>query len=162
MSALKNMVNDLNDVIEQTYHLEQQIYKWTQTVNANKEKISKAMGRKNRLDVRVDEQTMFSVNKRVDTNIKFFEDQLARKLDKKKFKQVTNKKLEVENIRGLISFLKSYGVDPNEFKNYIKTSHEVDIDEIERLIEIGEIQIEDLHGCYSAEFNEEIKVRRSK
>jgi hypothetical protein len=161
-TKLKEMVSEINDIVEQTYYLEQKIYEWSQTVKANKEKISKSMGRNTRLNVRVDKQTEFSVSKKVDTELEFFSDSLSQKLDKKVFNRVTNKTMTIENINGLVKFLKSYGVDPKEFKNFIKTSREVDVAEVERLIDLGEIQIEDLQGCFKAEFSEEIKVRKSK
>jgi hypothetical protein len=161
-TKLKEMVNDLNDIIEQTYYLEQKIYEWSQTVEKNKEKISKSMGRNTKMSARVDEQTLFSVSKKIDTSIEFFSDALSQKLDKKMFNRVTNKTMTIENINGLVKMLKSYGVDPKEFKNYIKTTRHVDIEEVERLIDLGEIQIEDLQGCFKAEFSEEIKVRKSK
>ena len=120
------------------------------------------MGKRNHLDVRVDEQLQFSVSKKVDTKLEFFEDQLTAKLDKKLLKRIVNKKIEIDDLEGLVKFLKSYGVSPKEFKQYIKSSKEIDMDEIDRLVEIGDIQIEDLQGCYKVEFDEEIRVKKTK
>lgn len=161
-SKLKQMVSDMNDIVEQTFYLEQKVYEWGQKVAANKSRISKAMGKRNSLNIKVDENLSFDVTKRVESSLEFYPDQLTQKLDKDILKKVIKKTVIVKDQNGLVSFLKSYGVSPREFKRFIETTKEVDVEEIDRLVEIGEIQIEDLQGCYKVDFDEEIRVRKSK
>lgn len=159
--AVKKL-EELNDIIEQTYYFEQKVAEFQKKIEANKAKISQELGRKNRFEAKVDENTQFVVTKNVKTNLEFFEDQVQAKFDKKTYNKVINKTVVVENLSGLIKWLKRYGADPKEFKSYIKTIKEVDPHKIDQLIEIEEIKIEDLQGCYKVEFAEEIKVRKTK
>lgn len=159
---LSQKIDELNGIVEQTYHFEQKVYELTKKIEANKAKISKEIGRKNRYEARVDDQTMFIVAKNVKTNIEFFEDQLQAKLDKKLYDQIVSKTVVIENLPGLVKFLKRYGVDPKEFKTYLKTIKEVDVNEVDQLIEIGELEIDQLQGCYKVDFEEDIKVKKSK
>lgn len=159
-AKFEQMIEDFNDIVEQTYYYEQKIYEWTKKVEANKIRISKEMGRKNSQTVKVDEQTVFGVNKKVETSIEFFEDQIAKNVDKEIYNKVVTKTVVIENLFGLIKLMKRYGVDPTEFKNYIKTIKKVDVEVLDQLIEIGEIEIKDLQGCYKAEFTEDIRVKK--
>jgi NADPH-dependent 7-cyano-7-deazaguanine reductase QueF-like protein len=159
---LSKKLEELNDTIEQTYYLEQKIFEYSKKVEANKAKISKELGKRSRFEARVDDQTMFTVSKNVNTNIEFFEDQLQAKFGKEMYNKIVNKTIVIENLPGLIKFLKRYGVDPKEFKTYLNTIKEVDVHKIDQLIEIDELKIEDLQGCYKVEFAEDIKVRKTK
>lgn len=156
------MVEGFNDIVEQTFYFEQKVYEWSKKVRDNKILISKSMGRKNRLDVRIDNDLSFGVIKEKDTKIDFYSDQLKQNLDKKRYSEVVNKVLTIDDLSGLIKMLKKYGVPPKEFKKFISSEDYVDLEKIERLIEIGELEIKDLQGCYKAEFNEEIKIRKNK
>ena len=159
---LGKMVEGFNDIVEQTFYFEQKVYEWSKKVRDNKILISKSMGRKNRLDVRIDNDLSFGVIKEKDTKIDFYSDQLKQNLDKKRYSEVVNKVLTIDDLSGLIKMLKKYGVPPKEFKKFISSEDYVDLEKIERLIEIGELEIKDLQGCYKAEFNEEIKIRKNK
>ena len=156
------MVEGFNDIVEQTFYFEQKVYEWSKKVRDNKILISKSMGRKNRLDVRIDNDLSFGVIKEKDTKIDFYSDQLKQNLDKKRYSEVVNKVLTIDDLSGLIKMLKKYGVPPKEFKKFISSEDYVDLEKIERLIEIGELEIKDLQGCYKAEFDEEIKIRKNK
>lgn len=158
---LEEMVKDLNDTIEQTYYLNQQIFKLDNTIKANKEKISKALGRKKQLSVRVDDNLSFTVFKSTKANIEFFREQLQANLDKEIYKKVINKKIVVHNFEGLVKMLKGYGVPPKHFKEFVKSEEEVDVEKIDQLVEIEELTLEDLQGCYSVNFDEEIRIRKN-
>lgn len=162
MSAVTKFgkILETNDIVEQTYYLEQKIYEYTKTVNSNKAKISKSMGKRNNLNIKVDNDTEFFVTKNVKPEIEFFPEQLKKNLDKETYKKVSNKTVYVNDLKGLIKMLKSYGVSPKEFKKFISTSEEISKEEISRLIDIDEIGVEDILGCYDVKFNEEIRVKK--
>ena len=159
-SKLVKEIEGFNDIVEQTFYLEQKVNEHMKVINSNKNKISRQMGRKSKLDVRVDEQLAFTVYKDVETDIKFHVDQLAQTLDKDNYKRVTNKTLTIKNFNSLVKMLKNYGVDPREFKNFVDVKREANPEEIDHLIEIGELEIDKLQGCYTATFDETIKVNR--
>lgn len=159
---LGEMVVELNDIIEQTFYLEQKVYEWNQKVEGNKKRILKSLGKRSRLDVKVDEDLSFIVSKSVQPLIEFYKDQLSQNLDKPLYKKAVKKTHVVNDINGLIKMLKEYEVNPKEFKKFISTEEQVNKEAIEEMIEMGDLQIEDLHGCYKAEFNESIHIKRIK
>lgn len=160
---LKEMVADLNDVIEQTYYFEQKVFEWSQKVSKNKEIIKKSMGNVNKIDVTIpDEKVAFRATKTVQTNIEFFPEKLKETLDKEKFAKVNNKTVVVNDLDGLVKMLKSYGIPPKQFKEFITVKNEISVEKIDNLIEMGEIEIDEIQGCYKVEFEEEIKVTKTK
>lgn len=162
MKALENAITTINDIVEQTYYFEQKVYEMNQKVNKNKSAISKALGRKNRLDIKVDDQTEFSAIKETKVNIEFFPDKLKATLDKEMYEKVIDKHVGIRNLEGLISMLKEYGVPPKRFKDYLEVKHEVSNEKIDHQIEMGNIDIENIAGCYKVDFDEEIRVKKTK
>lgn len=160
--AVSRAIIGLNDIVEQTFHFESTIYDLTQKVNKNKREIKKGLGKKDSLTIKTDDNKDFLVSRNTDVKLEFFADKLQKSLDKDKFKRIVNKKVVVDDLEGLIQLLKENGVSPKQFKKYISTEHSVDVDKLDHLVEIGEISIEDIHGCYKADFNEEIKIRKIK
>lgn len=156
------MVANLNDIIEQTFYYEQKVFEWKNKVEENKKRIGKALGRKNQVVVKIDEQCEFVATKDIKTNISFIPDKLKNSLEGDIYKQTVNKTITIKELNNLISMLKSYGVPPKEFKKFLIVKEEVDIEKVDHLIEVGEVNIEDIQGCYTVEYEEEIKVRKTK
>lgn len=158
---LVESIATLNDIIEQTFYLEQKVYEWSKKVEKNKAKISEALGSRQRLSIRVDDNLSFDVVKKVDTQISFYEDQLKKSLDSETFLKVVDKRVVVTDFDGLIKFLRKNKVKPKEFKKFIETENTVNSESIDELLELGEIEIKDLHGCFKADFKDEIKVKKN-
>lgn len=156
------MIEELNDIIEQTYYFEQKLYEWGKKVEKNKGIISKSMGKKDKVDVVVDEKTQFKAVKKITTNIDFFPDKLKTTLSKETYDKIIKKTVTVDDLNKLVVMLKSYGVPSKEFKKFITVASEIDVEEVDNLIEMGEINIEDIQGCYKVEFEEDIKVYKTK
>lgn len=156
------MVASFNDIVEQTYYYEQQVYELTKKLERNKAQINKGLGRDKKASVLVDEQTAFKVEKKVHTHIEFFPERLKEKLVKEKYDKVINKTVLVNDLDGLVKMLKEHGVSPKKFKEYITVKTEVDIDKVDNLIEMDEITIEDINGCYKVDFDEDIRVFKTK
>ena len=74
---------------------------------------------------------------------------LERALDKDVAKSVINKSYEIADIDGMIKYLKECGVDPKVFKSFLNVFKSVDLDELNRLEEIGKITREQVEGCYT-------------
>lgn len=159
---LKELIANLNDIIEQTYYFEQKLFEWGNKVKTNKAQISKAMGSNKKLDVIVDDNTAFKAVKTINTHVDFIPEKLKESLSKETFAKVTNKKVIVKDVDSLISMLKTYGVPPKKFKEFIAVKHEVSIEKIDNLIEMGEIDIDQIQGCYKVDFEENIKVTKTK
>lgn len=80
--------------------------------------------------------------------------QLKKKLDKKLYKQIVTKEYTINDMNGLIEYLKSCGVNPNEFKKYIDVDETLNEAELDRLYDTGKITKGQLEGCYVSELSE--------
>ena len=80
-------------------------------------------------------------------------EKLSKKLDKKVLNEIINKKYSINDINGLITYLKSCGVNPKEFKKYLNVEETVNNKKVDELGQLGEIDIEQLSGCYELQAN---------
>lgn len=98
---------------------------------------------------RFDEETKIKVNKVQKSNVVFNADKIEKRLDKNVSKSIIVKKYEINNIEGLIKYLKECNVDPKVFKSFLTITKSVDVKELERLEELGKVSLSQLNGCYS-------------
>jgi hypothetical protein len=159
---LKDMVAGFNDIVEQTYYFEQKLFEWGNKVKANKEKINKAMGKRDKVDVIVDEDTAFKAIKQVQTSIDFFPEKLKTSLSKEKFNSIAIKTVVVNDLDAMVAMLKDYGVPAKEFKRFITVNTEISVEKVDNLVEMGELEIDELQGCFKVEYEEQIKVIKTK
>lgn len=96
---------------------------------------------------------LFVVKKRCRTYIKWNFQKLAKNLGNKLFKQVVNKKYIVNDMLGLIEYLKSCNVDPNIFKKYIDVEYSLNEAELDNLELLGKVKAEQLEGCFNLSFS---------
>ena len=96
---------------------------------------------------------LFVVKKRCRTYIKWNFQKLAINLGNKLFKQVVNKKYIVNDMLGLIKYLKSCNVDPNIFKKYIDVEYSLNESELDNLELLGKVKAEQLEGCFNLSFS---------
>ena len=95
----------------------------------------------------------FVVKKRCRTYIKWNFLKLAINLGNKLFKQVVNKKYIVNDMLGLIEYLKSCNVDPSIFKKYIDVEYSLNEAELDNLELLGKVKPEQLEGCFNLSFS---------
>ena len=79
---------------------------------------------------------------------------LKERMSKDKRKAVIKKEYAIADMDGLITYLKSCGVDPKKFKTYLSISESVDEKELNNLFEVGVITKNDIKGCYDVEMSE--------
>lgn len=91
----------------------------------------------------------FSVQNVKQRKIVFDVEKLESKLSKKVFNTIVKKEYKINDFNGLVKYLKSCGVDPNVFKQYIDVEKVVDKDKIDELGEAGVIKINDIKDCYT-------------
>lgn len=89
------------------------------------------------------------VNRIQKSNVEFNVDKLEKKVDKKIAKQIIIKHYEIIDIDALIAYLKECNVDPRIFKSFLNVSKTIDVNELERLEELGKITAEQVKGCYT-------------
>lgn len=78
-------------------------------------------------------------------------DKLESKVDKSLLKQFVLKEYVIEDFDGLIKYLKSCGVNPKKFKEFLKVNKKVDSKALDQLYDLGEIEFEDVCECYKVE-----------
>lgn len=90
----------------------------------------------------------YLVSKIQKVNIQWNTEKLRKAIGKIFSNVVILKRYEIRDMKGLIEYLKSCGVDPKVFKSFLNIEEIVDVKELERLEEIGKITKEQLKGCY--------------
>lgn len=90
-------------------------------------------------------------------------DKLKKKLDKKVIKKIVTKKYTINDMNGLVEYLKECGVNPKKFKKFLTVDEELNEVELNRLYDLGEIDKEQVNGCYKMEMGEPyIKLTEQK
>lgn len=89
------------------------------------------------------------VNRVQKTSVEFDAQKLEKVLDKNIVNQVVVKRYEIIDMSGLIAYLKECNVDPKIFKTFLNISKTVDIQELDRLEELGKITAKQVEGCYT-------------
>lgn len=82
------------------------------------------------------------------TTIEWFTDKLRQHVTKEVFSQCVKKRYEIADMKGLTRYLKSCGVDPKIFKQFISVEEIIDSDAIDRASERGLLKTRDIRGCY--------------
>lgn len=93
----------------------------------------------------------YKINKIQRVDVKFNVEKLEKRIDKNIADAIIEKEYLINDMQGLINYLKSCNVDPKIFKSFIQVSKKVNVKELEKLEELGDINIEDLKGCYTTE-----------
>ena len=91
----------------------------------------------------------YTVKRIQKTSVDFDPERLEKSLSKEISKSVVRKSYEIIDIDGLIAYLKECGVDPKIFKSFLQVYKSVDLDELNRLEELGKISMEQVEGCYT-------------
>lgn len=81
-------------------------------------------------------------------------EELKKKLPKEKFKLVVNKQYSINDMSGLIRYLKQCGVDPKKFKKFIDVSETLDETKLDTMYETGKLKTEEIRGCYTVGVSE--------
>lgn len=81
-------------------------------------------------------------------------DKLKQKLGKDTYKDVVDKTYTVNDIQGLIKYLKSCGVDAKKFKKFIDVDETLNEAKLNTYYETGALKKSDIEGCYDVKFGE--------
>lgn len=66
---------------------------------------------------------------------------------------VVEKQYKINDIGGLVAYLRSIGADPAIFKSFISVDKTVKQDALEQLEKLGKISADDLKGCYETKLS---------
>ena len=81
-------------------------------------------------------------------------DKLKQKLGKETYNDVVDKTYTINDIQGLIKYLKTCGVDPKRFKKFIDVTEELDETKLNTYYETGALKKENIEGCYDVKMGE--------
>lgn len=96
-----------------------------------------------------DVETSITVKRIQNSSVIFNAEKLKKVLSKEISETVISTKAEINDLGGLISYLKECGVDPKIFKSFLTVHRNVDVGELENLEAIGKITAEQIKGCYT-------------
>ena len=90
-------------------------------------------------------------------------DKIRSRVSKSVAKKIINKRYAVNDMEGLICYLKKCGVNPKKFKSFIDVEEEMNKEQLEQCYEMGELKHSDIKGCYKLELGEPfIQLREVK
>lgn len=81
-------------------------------------------------------------------------DKLKQKLGKDTYKDVVDKTYTINDIQGLIKYLKSCEVDPRKFKKFIDVDETLNETKLNTYYETGALKKSDIEGCYDVKVGE--------
>lgn len=81
-------------------------------------------------------------------------DKLKQKVGKGIYSEVVDKTYTVNDMQGLIKYLKSCGVNPKKFKRFIDVAEELDETKLDTYYETGALKTKDIEGCYTVKMGE--------
>lgn len=81
-------------------------------------------------------------------------DKLKQKVGKDIYNEVVNKTYTVNDMHGLVRYLKTCGVDPKKFKRFIDVTEELDETKLDTYYETGALKTKDIEGCYTVKMGE--------
>lgn len=79
---------------------------------------------------------------------------LKKKLNKETYNNIVDKTYIVNNMQGLIKYLKSCGVDPKKFKKFIEVEEKVNETKLNVLYDTGKMEKKDIEECYEMKMGE--------
>ena len=81
-------------------------------------------------------------------------DKLKQKLGKETYNDVVDKTYTINDMQGLVRYLKSCGVDPKKFKKFIDVDEVLNETKLNTYYETGALKKEDIEGCYDVNMGE--------
>lgn len=81
-------------------------------------------------------------------------DKLKQRLGKDIYKDVVDKTYTINDIQGLIKYLKSCGVDAKKFKKFIDVDETLNETKLDTYYETGALKKSDIEGCYDVKMGE--------
>ena len=170
MKEKNSSLNLIKDSVRRLYELGQEKKKFDEYYNQVRKKeqlmvsnfmFSNLPKDENSFEITLDEGISFYTNptKVIVTRIRtkkvfWFIEKLKEKLDKKTYNEIVDKTYTINDIEGLIKYLKSCGVDAKKFKKFIEVNEEVDETKLNNLYDRGEIKKKQIEDCYEVKLGE--------
>ena len=170
MKEKNSNLNLIKDSVRRLYELGQEKKKFDEYYNQVRKKeqlmvsnfmFSNLPKDENSFEITLDEGISFYTNptKVIVTRIRtkkvfWLVEKLKEKLDKKTYNEIVDKTYTINDMEGLIKYLKSCGVDAKKFKKFIEVNEEVDETKLNNLYDRGEIKKKQIEDCYEVKLGE--------
>lgn len=179
MKDLQRTMSQVKDSVRKLYDVQQEKKKFDEYYNEVRKKEQLAISNfmftnlpkeQETFEIELDEganyytnHTKVRVTRVRQRKITWFLDKLKKKLDKETYNKVVDKTYTINDMQGLIKYLKSCGVDPKKFKKFIDVEEQVNESRIDNMFNIGEIEKADVSGCYDIKLGEPyIRITETK
>ena len=170
MKEKNSNLNLIKDSVRKLYELGQEKKKFDEYYNQVRKKeqlmvsnfmFSNLPKDENSFEITLDEGISFYTNptKVIVTRVRtkkvfWFVEKLKEKLDKKTYNKIVDKTYTINDMEGLIKYLKNCGVDAKKFKKFIEVNEEVDETKLNNLYDRGEIKKKQIEDCYEVKLGE--------
>lgn len=142
MAKLNRNSASIEEIVVQYYNTKEKYDNLVKRFEAIKKdfysKMDEAMGDELKMLFEYFAET-YEVTKVKNTKIAFDIDILERCLTKDILKQIIVRNYQITNYEGLVKYLKSLGAESSKIKEFISTTKSVDVQEVDRLTELGQI-----------------------
>lgn len=146
----------INKTIQEIVYIKNQIDGLNMLLANKKAIMAKFFDKSGRNKVDSDECVVY-VQER--PNITYDVEAIREKLDKEVCAQFIDTNYTVSNWAKFTCFCKSKGIKPSQLKPFIHVERTVNQEKLSKLYEKGQISLDDLSGCYSAEVKKSIALR---
>lgn len=92
---------------------------------------------------------LFKATRVVPTQISWDPKALKKKLPDEFVSDVIKRQRDLVDLQGLVNYMRSLGGNAKKFWSFFNTTEYVDTDLLDQLFDLGEIELEDVSGCYS-------------
>lgn len=86
--------------------------------------------------------------------VTWFLDKLKKKLSKEVYKDIIDKTYTINDMPGLVKYLKSCGVNPKKFKQFVEVEEKLNETKLDTYYETGVLKKSDVAGCYDVKIGE--------
>ena len=171
MNDLKRNMKEISKSVKALYNLQQQKKDFDKYYNETRKKEQLAISNfmfsnlgenQSTFDIGVGDKNI-KVTKVRTKKILWNIEKLKQRISKEIYKKFIVKTYTVNDMQGLIKYLKQCGVDAKKFKKFIDITEAVDNDTLNNLSELGVIKTKDVKGCYELQLGEPyIKITEMK
>ena len=92
---------------------------------------------------------LFKTTRVVPTHVSWDPKALKKKLPDEFVSDVIKRQRDLVDLQGLVNYMRSLGGNAKKFWSFFNTTEYVDTDELDQLFDLGEIEWDDVSGCYS-------------
>ena len=94
-------------------------------------------------------EMLYRSTRSVRTTVTWDVDATKKRLPKYLQGDVIKRQRDLIDLKGLVNYMRSIGGNAKKFWSFFNTTEFVDQDELDQLVELGEITLDDLSGCYT-------------